>query len=162
MKSALNPIFNQRRTSRFLLAATAVTILLSAIVNSQSVQASTLYPDPCKNKNLQPNTDNVFNPSDPQSSGSEFAFNPTGEQRSIPESSSVLSLIGLGTIGVVAFLKRPAKNKLKEASKAWVGRLRLYSRDFSRSAEKLPVVSPKSVIDRAEDGEIQWVEFFKT
>lgn len=152
---------NVFKKNRFLPIAIAAAISVPILIGTgtESAKASRLYPNPC-NKVPNPSDDGSFNPFDPDSG---FDFNPgLGNKRNIPESSTVLTLLALGVVGTGVFLKRNRKIKFKKSMALKFDRVDLSQQPqevFQAKQTNLSAVVPP--VDDAEDGEIQWLEFFK-
>ncbi|MCL1464372.1 hypothetical protein [Argonema galeatum] len=146
------------RKSSFLPIAAAISVTI--VMGTESAKAYSLYPNPCKNNVTNPSGGGSFNPSDPNGGG--FDFDGNGTTRNIPESSTAWTLVALGVIGTGALLKHSRKSKFKK-------RIRLELNRVNLSQQGKQVFQPKETnfaavvppIDNAEDGEIQWLEFFK-
>jgi len=138
---------NMLRKNWFFSIAVAISVTM--VIGTDSAKASSLYSRPCKNNVADPSGGVSFNPSDPNGGG--FDFNPNGTTRNIPESSTAWTLLALGLVGTGALLKRNRKSKFRKGMRLELDRVDL-------SQQRKEVFQP---IDDAQDGEIQWLEFFK-
>ena len=148
------------RKNKFLPIAIAATISVSIFIGTEPAKASSLYPNPC-NKLPNQSDGGLFNPFDTDSGW--FDFNSgLGDKRNIPESSTVLTLLALGVVGTGVLLKRNRKIKFKKSMTLKFDRVDLSQQPkevFQPKQTNLSAVVPP--VDDAEDGEIQWLEFFK-
>lgn len=147
------------KKNSFLPIAIAAAISVTILMGTESAKAYKLYPNPC-NKVPNPSDGGWFNPFDPDN-GFDFDSG-LGDKRNIPESSTVLTLLALGVVGTGVLLKRNRKIKFKKGMALKFDRVDLSQQPkevFQPKQTNLPAVVPP--VDDAEDGEIQWLEFFK-
>src|SRR6478672_1673869 len=152
------------------VSGSIVIALALCIAPALAVNLYTPTSQPCNNQAPGTPSNGTANPSDPTSHSK--AGTPPSEQ--VPEPSAEWGILALGTIGGGLALKRIVNIKFQkpglkgiqpESNSIWNSLVLSAQSTPKVSQSKLTapttVMPATSVVDSAENAEIQWLEFFK-